>query len=356
MCLNLMTLPDGQLACCHKCWQCLRDKVDDWVGRSIAESQTSVAAHAVTLTYGRDDRYDGVDHVRAAALTYSDIQKMFKLLRNDGIPVRYLVCGEYGATKARSHWHCLLFWQEAVPVVPLGENFAFKYWKHGHSWWDRLTPESCRYVAKYIAKETAEDGALFHLGMSRHPPLGDAYFRLLAARYVADRLAPQDWYYSFADVRKDGKQQKFRMQGKSRDNFLRYFHQGWWESYGDHPPNSPILEKWEDDQAESGTADSARRILQAEKVNLVKLRDHGIESGLTQSVHKPKLHQLRSWMDPNRLQFSELLNVWLYVFDGEQRPWYWAKDEEGEWGWRARIGVRSKNDTSASYATASRGA
>lgn len=356
MCLNLMTLPDGQQACCHKCWQCLRDKVDDWTGRCIAEGQMAAGANAVTLTYGRDSRYDGIDHIRAAALTYSDVQKMFKLMRNDGLKVRYFVVGEYGSIKGRAHWHALLFWENAQPIVRLGENFDFHWWKHGHTFWDRLSPESIRYVCKYVAKEVAEDGALYHMGMSRHPPLGDAYFRLLAAKYVADRLAPQDWYYSFADVRQDGKQRRFRMMGKTRDNFMRYFRDQWWEAYGDHPPNSPILEQWEDANAERGDQDAAQRVLDAEKVGLMSLRDSVSHEGMTQPAHKPKVHQLRSWMDPSRLHFSETLNVWLYVFDGEQRPWYWAKDDQGEWGWRSKIGVRSKNDASASYREASRGA
>lgn len=355
MCLNLIKLPDGSEARCQKCWQCLRDKVDDWTGRCIAEGQVSAAAHAVTLTYGRDTRYDAIDHVRAAALTYSDVQKFLKRMRKDGLKVRYFVVGEYGSMKGRAHWHALLFWENAQPIVRLRENTDFHWWPHGHTFWDALTPEAIRYACKYIAKEEVPDGDMHHKGMSRHPPLGDGYFRLLAARYVAARLAPQDWYYSFAEVRKGNHPQKFRMQGKTRENFMRYFRDQWWEAYGDHPPNSDILDEWEDANAERGSQDEAQRVLAAEKVGLMSLRDSVPHEGLTRAVPKPKTSQLRSWMDPNRLSFSETLNVWMYVFDGEQRPWYWARDDEGEWGWRAKIGARSQNDASAGYREASRG-
>lgn len=354
MCLNLLKLADGQLAKCQKCWQCLRDKVDDWTGRCIAEGQTSVAAHAATFTYGRDAHYDAADHVRAAALTYSDVQKMLKRLRRDGLEVRYFVVGEYGSTKGRAHWHGLFFWKNAVPIVRLGENFDFHWWDHGHTFWDRLSPEAIRYACKYVAKEVTEDGAMFHMGMSRHPPLGDEYFRLLARRYVADRLAPQDWYYSFPDVRKKDKQQRFQMQGTTRRNFLRYFRDGWWAEYGDHPPNSEILDDFEDREAEAGSQDTAKRVLAAEKMGLLSLRDSVPHEGVPQSVKKPADSDLRSWMTKDRLVFSEHLNVWLYRFDGEQRPWYWTMDEAGDWGWHAVIGARARNAT-PSYLGVKRG-
>lgn len=309
----------------------------------------------MTLTYGRDPRYDAADHVRAAVLTYRDVQKFLKRLRKEGLSVRYFIVGEYGSMKGRTHWHALLFWQGAVPIVPLGENVEFRHWPHGHTFWDRLNPETIAYVCKYVAKEVAEEGRLYHVGLSRRPPLGDAYFRLLAANYVAQRLAPQDWVYQFAGVEKKGRQRKFVMRGKTRENFIRYFRDGWWEAYGDHPPNSEILEKFEDKQAELGSQDEAKRVLAAEKAGLLNLRDSVRAEPSTHRPARPRVDQLRSWMDPARLMFSETLNVWLYVFDGEQRPWYWAMDDEGEWGWRSKIGARGKNDATGDYRLASRG-
>ncbi|WP_221724636.1 hypothetical protein, partial [Ochrobactrum sp. SFR4] len=58
----------------------METKIDDWVGRCVAENKTAIAAHSISLTYGRDEN-DSVDHLHAAWLTYSDVQKYFKRLR-----------------------------------------------------------------------------------------------------------------------------------------------------------------------------------------------------------------------------------------------------------------------------------
>ena len=57
MCLAPYTMyigPKGeqrsQKVACRECWQCRERAVADWQGRNIAESLTSVASHAVTLS------------------------------------------------------------------------------------------------------------------------------------------------------------------------------------------------------------------------------------------------------------------------------------------------------------------
>ena len=114
MCINPNKIADKGFVACRQCWQCREHKVDDWVGRNIAESQTAKAASVVSLTYGRDRSTGDVDHMQAAVLTYSDVQKMLKHLRVDGYPVRYFVAGEYGSRNGRAHWHVILYWQGNV--------------------------------------------------------------------------------------------------------------------------------------------------------------------------------------------------------------------------------------------------
>ena len=121
MCISPNTLSDGTQVACRNCWQCRADRINDWVGRCIAESKTAVASHAITLTYGRvhlsteNDAYGDAEHPRAAVLTYSDVQKYFKLLRRHGYPLRYFAVGEYGSLKGRAHWHIIAFWQDKAP-------------------------------------------------------------------------------------------------------------------------------------------------------------------------------------------------------------------------------------------------
>lgn len=345
MCINPVRLPGGQQVACHKCWQCLKRKVTDFQGRCIAEAKAAAACHVVTLTYGYDRRYGSADHMRAALLTYSDIQKYIRSWRDErseeapnGYPLRYFVVGEYGSMKGRAHWHAVLFWRRQVPVRPMRELVACDHWDHGHSYWDECSPATLRYVTKYVAKELPEPGAQFHCGYSRLPPLGDAWFRELALDHVRQGLAPRDLFYSFPDVLdRHGNRIRFQMMGKTRENFLRYFRDAWWSTYGDHPPACELLEQLEDREALVGDAESARRELELEKhggISRIGRRDK-----LTGRVKRPEESDLRSWMHPGRVRFSEGLNVWLYEFDGEQRPWYWARNAEGVYGWRARIGV-----------------
>lgn len=230
MCVNpgKVTGPDGKAYTvgCRVCWQCKQVRVDDWVGRCIAERKTAVGAHFVTLTYGADRQIGDIDNIRAAVLTYSDIRKFLAYLRVEGFPVRFFTVGEYGSAKGRAHWHILLFWQDKVPDVEVRKNFFMsKYWQHGWSYWDDLSPETVRYCCKYLAKDMADDQTQYYgPRMSKKPPLGDAYFRDLAHRYVAQGLAPRDLYYGWSDVRRsDGSPVRFLMQGKTADNFLDYY-------------------------------------------------------------------------------------------------------------------------------------
>lgn len=347
MCINPVRLHDGTEVACHKCWQCISRKIDDWTGRCIAESQTSSAVHSVTLTYGRDEHYNAVDHVKAAVLTYSDVQryiKRFRLFQSEKVPngfsVRYFVVGEYGTRKGRAHWHILLFWKGRWPYRPLDRNLDDEAWPHGHSFWQIGTPHTVRYVTKYIAKEATSDERQYHMSLSKKPPLGDAYFRQLAQDYIDARLAPQDLFYSFDEARdRNGKKKQYMMQGKTRENFLRYYRDGWQAKYQDHAPNSELLEEWEDKEAKRGSQASAQRILAAEKAKVPGYRNIISPDVFTGEVKKPKDSDLRSWMDPSNVKYDEKLNVYVYQFAGKQAPWFWAMDSQGSYGWRARIGL-----------------
>ena len=256
MCLNPSKVADVGFVACRECWQCRERAVDDWVGRNIAEGQTAKAAHVVTLTYGECRSTGGIDHLRASVLTYSDVQKFLKFLRIDGYPVRYFAVGEYGDKKGRAHWHIILYWQGAVPEHKLRENFMQKHWPHGWSYWDKMTPEAVRYACKYLVKDADTDAQKFGPKPSKKPPLGDAYFRELAGRYVEAGLSPQNLYYSFADVRRvpkgaransakalgqAAKPLQFMMRGKTAENFCGYFVEQWEAKHNDLPPASPVI-------------------------------------------------------------------------------------------------------------------
>jgi len=261
MCLNPSKIAEIGFVACRECWQCRETTVDDWVGRNIAESRTAKAAFVVTLTYGQDRTTGDIDHIRAAVLTYSDVQKYLKRLRTNGYPPRYFVVGEYGSMKGRAHWHIILYFQDNVPEHKLRENFMEKHWPHGWSYWDKSTPEAVRYACKYLLKDPADDEKQGWGPMpSKKPPLGHEYFRQLADLHVQQGISPQDVSYSFPEVRRINKHARakgpkllretakpvrFMMRGKTAENFVAYFVARWREVYGDDPPRSELIWAYE---------------------------------------------------------------------------------------------------------------
>lgn len=331
MCLDPVKISDVGYVACRECWQCRERKVDDWVGRNIAESRTATASHVVTLTYGEDRTVGGIDHLRAAVLTYTDVQKYLKHLRVDGYPVRYFVVGEYGSLKGRAHWHIILYWQGEVPEHKLRENFAQKHWPHGWSYWDKMSPEAIRYACKYLQKDHEDDAKQGYGPMpSKKPPLGDAYFRDLARRYVEQGLSPQNLFYSFPEVtrvphgtrgktakqfREAAKPVQFMMSGKTAENFCDYFLETWDEKWPQRAwPKSDLL-----------------------NAHLGKALDRYVES-----VQEPEFRRRGYVPVPKQpphgggpLQWSEPHNCWYSISDGV-RLWY-SYDTEGDLQWHETI-------------------
>lgn len=287
MCQEPRHLRDGTLARCRKCWQCKRDRIDGWVGRCIAESRTCEQAIFVTLTYGRDE-FGNESHERAAILTYSDVQKFVKNMRKRGLKFRYIVTGEVGSEKGRTHWHIILFLEEKLPEtqkdfgrnswhrakrevpVDVPQLYYTRYnnplWPHGFSQWDPLhygyERGGVRYACKYINKDVDDPEAQSKLAMSTQPPIGFVYFERLAKRMVEEGVAPQDPYYRFPNHarRWNGQVIWFKLENRSSELFRENYILEWrglpkpWGMQGPpvytgrpwHYPASEYVEEHED--------------------------------------------------------------------------------------------------------------
>lgn len=316
MCINPLILRDGTKTACRQCWQCRENRINDWVGRCIAESETAFASHSVTLTYGADGG-GKPDHVRAAVLTYSDVQKYIMRLRRgrDGLsyPCRYFAVGEYGSTKGRAHWHVVLFWQSPdIPPHELAERFWEPHWPHGLSFWDRPSPAAIRYVCKYLLKDQRDGNRQGYVAMSKKPPLGSEYFRRLARRYVDQGLSPQEPYYWFPDVLDpDGRPVKFHLAGRSLDLFCASFIAQWSLRSRDHWPRSELIEAFLDREA-----------------NLVE----------SVQLEPFKPGYAVPWIEPPQrgpIHFSESHNAHYCVVDGLR--FFWSFDLDGERAWQSEI-------------------
>ncbi|MBB3387281.1 hypothetical protein FHT82_000001 [Rhizobium sp. BK275] len=330
MCLNPVKIADVGFVACRECWQCRETKIDDWVGRNIAESKTAKASHVVTLTYGQDRTTGDIDHIRAAVLTYSDVQKYLKRLRTNGYPPRYFVVGEYGSMKGRAHWHIILYWQGEVPDHKLRENFMEKHWPHGWSYWDKASPEAVRYACKYLLKDPADEEQQGWGPMpSKKPPLGHDYFRWLADEHVQQGLSPQSLFYSFPDVRRINKHVRasgakslrekakpvqFRMGGKTAENFLGYFLDRWREVYQDDPPRSEPLWAYE------------HKLLEA---YLARIEEPRFERKAKGAV------PVAAPFEGARVQFCEKANCY-FTDTGDKRLWY-SFDTDGDAVWHESI-------------------
>lgn len=239
MCLTPQILPGVGPVACRFCDLCRQNRVNDLVGRCIAEAGTASKTYAVTLTY-RDDVPN------AAVLVYRDVQSFLKRLRKK-YDVRYIVAGEYGTKKGRAHWHIILFFYGKFPDIDIDKRFDWSFWPHGFSYFQEPDYGGFYYILKYCLKDYSSSVRQNHIAMSKKPPLGHEFFQRLAVDYVRDGLSPQSFEYSFANIKNaKGFPRRYFIQGKTRQNFLaRYLAE--WEFKHDRPyPFSDLLETYED--------------------------------------------------------------------------------------------------------------
>lgn len=240
----------GFLVACNQCWQCRYQKVEDWAGRCMAEMRTSIGAHFVTLTYGRDEK--GFDKAHAQKLAVRDVQLWLKLFRAEGYKLRYVIAGEYGSERGRAHWHAIIFWQaseKGIPDIkdinpqwnkapPWGRNLNEKHWPHGFSMWEGLTYERARYALKYMMKDAklAERGAgtvRTKVVASLKPGIGVPYLSDLYEQMARDGL-PLRWKYALK-VNATGErweQKEFGVHDRTREICFTAYCEAWEALHG----------------------------------------------------------------------------------------------------------------------------
>ena len=104
----------------------------------------------VTLTYD-DEHY-------SPSLNYLDFQRFMYRLRQRVGRVRFFVCGEYGETTLRPHFHCIIFGYHFVDGVSCGKliyssKVLSELWPFGFSSFGALSYQSAAYVAGYCLKK-----------------------------------------------------------------------------------------------------------------------------------------------------------------------------------------------------------
>lgn len=247
MCKTPSYIPSAAaMVACRNCWQCRANRVNDLVGRCIAEQEASDETLALTLTYAGDVP-------NAATLIYPDVQKFIKSLRKAGYSVRYIVAGEYGTKKGRAHWHIVLFFKGAAPELPLEQRASFQYWPHGWVYTQKPDYRGFHYLLKYALKDQDASTSVGHLAMSKKPPLGYEYFINLARRYVDQDLSPQSPEYKFRGITKpNGRLRAFWLQGRMREMFVAEFLVKYRAERGKEYPFSDFVQETEDSLLRQG--------------------------------------------------------------------------------------------------------
>lgn len=234
MCIAPLRLKDGTTVACRYCSLCRQNRLNDYVGRCIAEQEHSSLTVALTLTYAGDVP-------EAAFLNYSDFQKFIKRLRKE-YSVRYIVAGEYGSAKGRAHWHCILFFKGNSPSFSYETRVNWPLWPHGFIYAQTAAPAAFQYILKYALKNSDDRGATKTVAMSKKPPIGYSFFMELAADLVEKGLPLPSPVYRFAHVRnKNGGARRYWLRGRMKDLFCERYVALWRERFGAYPPETEWL-------------------------------------------------------------------------------------------------------------------
>lgn len=155
---------------CGRCLACVKNRARELLVRAVHEARQHKACSFVTLTV--DD-----DHIGAVfpggALKHRPFQLFFKRLRKASkVPLRYLMCAEYGEHTLRPHYHVIIFGlnpDERRPVAvvksdPLLGTDRTLYtgfydsqiikaaWPYGNVFVGSCTPSSIAYCTGYTLK------------------------------------------------------------------------------------------------------------------------------------------------------------------------------------------------------------
>jgi len=191
---------------CGVCIGCRIDRAEAWAIRATHEARMAKydwpgqpGSCFLTLTYSPE--LVPTDY----SVRKEVMQRFLKRLRKRlGVPVRYLLCGEYGERRGRPHFHVLLFgfefladrylWRTVRGNQLFRSPLLEELWTEGSAEIGSVTYQSARYVAGYVVKKlggakadeaywrvSPVDGETYKVEpefatMSLKPGLGESWF------------------------------------------------------------------------------------------------------------------------------------------------------------------------------------
>lgn len=134
---------------CGQCIACRLNRASSWAVRLMHEKRTSADSYFLTLTYDEEHLPRVGEY---STLVKHDVQRFLKRLRKAIAPIklRYYLCGEYGETYGRCHFHVLIYLDNFAP-----EGFPEllqSTWGVGFVHIGSISFDSAAYVARYCTK------------------------------------------------------------------------------------------------------------------------------------------------------------------------------------------------------------
>lgn len=125
----------------------------------------------------------------------------YERIYNEKVPsFRYCICGEYGSTCLRPHYHGLLFTSSEYIAQVFGE-MCRKCWKYGHIDFSFVSSSNSGYVAKYV-NSFAHLPAIYKaneirpfLLFSKHPALGTLIYNTEVYKSLFDSCSTSQIIY-----------------------------------------------------------------------------------------------------------------------------------------------------------------
>lgn len=152
---------------CGQCIGCKLERSRQWAIRCLHEAQMHEESCYLTLTY--DDEHLPADY----SVSLEEMQLFTRRLKyHEGSQLRYFLCGEYGETTRRPHYHALIFgyWPKGTVEWKRNENGdklftsaeLLRHWPYGHSSVGAVTFQSAAYVSRYVTKKITGPEAETH--------------------------------------------------------------------------------------------------------------------------------------------------------------------------------------------------
>ncbi|QCS36134.1 replication initiator protein [Capybara microvirus Cap1_SP_137] len=164
---------------CGKCPECRNARKIEWVGRCLAEMETTPFTYFLTLTYDND-------HL-VPVPTKREAQLFIKRLRKI-IPCRYLIVGELGDLSNRAHYHAIIFSKKEFSDLQLLKKGTFplyrspaleEIWPFGFSSIGMASGATIAYSIGYLVKKEKKNCFKLQsqgLGSQRFQNLDDYYY------------------------------------------------------------------------------------------------------------------------------------------------------------------------------------